>query len=86
MQKTYNLPNGDRQSLSTMIIQKLIIFFRIKVMNTSTEKKKQSLLTRIREKSPFPIWVFIIIFGPILPVFILLVYCIDWYYQVYNIF
>ena len=60
-----------------------LYFSRKKVMNTLEEKKKQNLLSRIKEKSPLPIWVFIIIFGPILPVFILIVYCIDWYYQVF---
>jgi len=47
------------------------------------EDNDLSLLKRIRNKIPIPIWLLVLLFGPILPVVVLVIYCIDWYCQVF---
>ena len=56
----------------------------IQIMS-DVDVEKKSLISRLKEKSPVPIWVFVIVFGPVLPIAVLFVYCIDWYYQVHII-
>ena len=41
-----------------------------------------SLYERILLWLPVPWWSVVIVFGPVLPLLVLIVYCLDWYSQV----